>query len=242
MIIFFHENVFCVVGILCWFYAGAQTCNYLPADCPQTSDIETAQDSNVSINNLVIAQEITMQNILRDKINAMMLEIANKKSWKLFEYTEETGGGIGGDGKPTPYSFRKPHQFMIGFVFIVNEDSLHAWQDWYHNDFQNASNKMVDSYKQAGADISQDDSRQKNIDSAMHYGDQKTKYANDHAAEYQKAILSNDTKAQKKYENEMRKFDARSMVLSITPTERLKKNSFLPDHRLITLLTTGKKT
>src|SRR5215831_11433327 len=146
-----------------------------------------------------------MQNILRDNITTMMQEIANKKKWKFFEYTEETGGGIGGDGKPTPYSFRRPHQFLISFVFIVNEDSLNAWKNWYNNDLQKASNDVVDSYKQAGTEASQDDNRQKNMDSAMYYADQKTKYANDHATEYQKALLSNDTKAEKKYENDMKK-------------------------------------
>src|SRR5690349_3255337 len=135
--------LFCITTKATW----AQECNYFPADCPQTGDIEAAQDSDACIKNLVVAEEIIMQNNLRRVFTSMMEEIARNKNWKVYEYTEGSGGGVGSDGKATPYPLRRPYQFMISFNFVVNEDSLEAWQNWYFNDLKNASEKVVDSYK-----------------------------------------------------------------------------------------------
>ncbi|HEY2722277.1 MAG TPA: hypothetical protein VGI82_11160 [Chitinophagaceae bacterium] len=182
-------------------------CSYFPADCPESGDIEAAQDSNACINNLIVSQEITMQNDLRSQFISMMDEIAKNKGWEVYEYTESAGSGVGANGVPTPFSLRHPHQFTISFDFVVNKDSLEAWHNWYYNDLQNASNKVVDSYKQSGANLSQDQGRQKYIDSATYYSNLKAKYMTDHISEYQKALLSGDSKGQKKYEAETKKFD-----------------------------------
>ena len=185
----------------------AQDCTYFPADCPQTGDIEAAQDSAACINNLVVAEEITMQNNLRKAFTSMMEEIARNKNWEVYEYTEGSGGGVGSDGKATPYPQRRPYEFMISFNFIVNKDSLEAWQTWYSNDLKNASEKVVDSYKQSANNLSDDKNAQEYLDSAMYYSNLKAKYMSDHAAEYQKAILGGDTKTQKKYEEELKRYD-----------------------------------
>jgi len=187
----------------------SQECTYFPADCPQTGDIEAAQDSDACINNLVVAEEIMMQNDLRRVFTSMMNEIARNRNWDVYEYTEESGGGVGSNGKATPYPLRRPYQYLISFNFIVNKDSLEAWQNWYSNDLKNASEKVADSYKQSASNASEDKSTQEYFDSAMYYSNLKAKYMSDHAAEYQKAILGGDTKAQKRYEDESKKYDER---------------------------------
>jgi hypothetical protein len=157
---------------------------------------------------LKVKEEYAMQDNLRYFTIAMMQEVAKKENWECHTFLEEQDRGIGidNDTKPLPYSLRRPCQWAISFVFIVNKDSLHAWQNWYNNDLQNASNKVVDSYRQSGNDLSADNTRKKYLDSATYYGDQKTKYMTDHAADYQKAILAGNTKGQKKYEDEMKRY------------------------------------
>jgi hypothetical protein len=188
--------------------AGAQPCQYFPADCPDNAK-ESANDSDVCITNMILPQEISMQRILREYITELMNEIARKNKWTVYPFFEEAGAGIMVDNKPLSYPYRRPYQCSFSFIFIVNEDSLHAWQNWYNNDLQNATNKVVDSYKQGGTSLLQDDMRQKNIDSANYYGDQKTKYMTNHMSAYQKALTTNDVKWQKTYENEMKRYDAK---------------------------------
>jgi hypothetical protein len=188
--------------------ANAQgNCEYFPADCPD--NIEDARDSDICISNLILPQEISMQNKLRELVTSLMNETAKKTGWPVYEYSEAAGSGIKSGEKALAYPFRRPYQWQISFVFIVNEDSLHAWQSWYNNDLPKASNKVLDAYRQSGNDLSQDASRQKYLDSATYYGNLKAKYMTAHAAEYQKAIVGGDGKTQKKYEDEMKKYDDR---------------------------------
>ena len=195
--------------LFCAFFiirASGQSCDKFPADCPDNG-IESAQDSDVCITNMILPQEISMQIKVRQQVTALMNDISKKNKWPVYEFLEEAGAGIMQGDKPLPYALRRPYQCGISFIFIVNEDSLRAWQNWYNNDLQNASNKVLEAYKQSGADLSQDGNRQKYLDSANYYGNQKTKYMTDHFADYQKALLANDTKGQKKYEADVKKID-----------------------------------
>ncbi|MDP4262174.1 MAG: hypothetical protein Q8941_06550 [Bacteroidota bacterium] len=199
-----------IMAVICWqlsLYIQAQPCETFPADCP--GNIEDARDSNTCINNFILPQEITMQNKLREQVSVLMNEAGKKTNWPVYEFAEAPGSGILSGTTALPYPLRHPYQWQISFIFIVNEDSLHAWQAWYNNDLQNASNKVVDSYKQSGNDLSQDAIRKKYLDSATYYGNQKIKYMTDHSPDYQKAILGGDTKGQKRYEDEMKKYDDR---------------------------------
>lgn len=208
MLHFFNgaKIVLLFVGLLILGHAGAQSCDNFPADCPDNG-LESAQDSDVCINNMILPQEISMQHRLRDKLTALMNDISKRNKWQVYAFLEEAGSGIMVNDKPLPYAYRRPYQCGFSFIFIVNEDSLHAWQNWYNNDLQNASNKVVDAYKQSGNAIAQDDNRQKYLDSANYYGNQKTKYMTDHFADYQKALQANDTKGQKKYEADIKRYD-----------------------------------
>jgi hypothetical protein len=199
------------IGLFLQFISKAQTCDLFPADCPETDNIAAAQDSNVCITNWIAPQEITMQNHLRKFITEVMEDIASRNKWQVYELTESTGRGIAIDGntKLLPYPLRPPYQYSISFVFIVNEDSLKAWQYWYHNDLMQRSNDVVASYAQAEGNISAMNVQQRYSDSANYYGTLMTKYMTDHQEEYQKAISSNDAKGQKRYEDEVKKFQVK---------------------------------
>ncbi|MFI5185568.1 MAG: hypothetical protein ACHQF0_02520 [Chitinophagales bacterium] len=203
-LLLFSIFLFCSAGIY------SQQCDYFPADCPDNETFQQqAEKKWDGPADLKVKEEYAMQDSLRHFTIAMMQDIAKKKNWECYTFIEDQDNGIGIDGntKPLPYPLRRPCQWGISFVFIVNKDSLNAWQNWYKTDLQNASNKVVDSYKQSGNEISQDENRKKFLDSANYYGDQKAKYMTDHAADYQKALLSNDSKTQKKYEDEMKRYD-----------------------------------
>ncbi|MEO6916272.1 MAG: hypothetical protein ABI151_12010 [Chitinophagaceae bacterium] len=145
--------------VLCMFFslqANAQNCDVFPADCPETGDMEAAQDSGACIRNLILSQEIAMQNQLREKFKNQMQEIADARKWEMYEYTEMAGAGASrhkanGDMELVPYNIRPPYEYSISFIFIINKDSLNAWHSWYYNDFQNASDQLVDSYKNGGS-------------------------------------------------------------------------------------------
>lgn len=195
------------IGVLIQFGLQAQTCDKFPADCPETGNIEATQDSMVCIGNWVAPQEITMQNRLRKFISEMMEGIAAKNGWQVYELSESPGSGkaIEGNTKLLPNSLRPPYEYSISFVFIVNDDSLKAWQNWYHNDLMQKSNDVVASYANAGNNTSTINAQQRYTDSANFYGTVMTKYMTDHQEEYQKALQSNDAKGQKKYEDGLKK-------------------------------------
>jgi hypothetical protein len=187
----------------------AQNCDRFPADCPDQSAIQTARDSDASIINLLISREITMENRLRAQILPVMEAIGKARNWEMYEFTEESGGGAGKDGQPLPFPLRPPHGFSISFVFIVDPDSLQAWKNWYNNELPKLSNDMVNSLEQARDNSQDNHMRQNYSDSAQHYASLKTKYMTDHASDYQKALLANDQKGIRSYEDRMKKYDDR---------------------------------
>ncbi len=190
--------------------AEAQSCRQFPADCPDNEMLQQMTEKKwEGPADLKVKEEYAMQDNLRDFFTSMMQQMAKRENWQYYLFLEDHGPGIGieGNTKPLPYPLRHPCQWGISFVFIVNEDSLHAWQNWYNNDLQNEMNKAVHSYKQSENDLSKDEIQKKYFDSAGYYGDQKTKYMTGHAADYQKAIVDNDIKGQKKYEVEMKRYD-----------------------------------
>lgn len=186
----------------------AQSCDQFPADCPETGNIEAAQDSDACIKNMMVAQEITMQNQLRKKITDLMQMVADKNKWDIYEFAEEAASGSfrhkpNGDVELISYSLRPPHEYSISFIFILNKDSLEVWKNWLNNELIQKSNDLVESYKQNSTEHSPSDYS----DSALYYGNLKTKYITDHTTDYQKALVANDQKGIKKYEDEMKKLD-----------------------------------
>jgi len=202
------KQSFLFISLLVAFVSHAQTCDKFPADCPETGNIETTQDSAACISNWIAPQEIAMQNHLRKFITEMMEAIAAKNKWQVYELNEMYGAGqaIDDNTKLLPNALRPPYQYSISFVFIVNEDSLKAWQSWYHNDLLEKANNVTAAYQEAGSNTAATNAQQRYTDSANYYGALMTKYMTDHQDEYQKALTSNDAKGQKKYEDGMKKY------------------------------------
>ena len=92
-------------------------CPYAPADCPETGDIEAVKDSNACIVNFIVAQEITMQNMLREKVTQIVQQTAEKKNWPWYELTESSGRGVTTEDntRPLPYALRPPFEYTISF-------------------------------------------------------------------------------------------------------------------------------
>src|SRR5215471_9836350 len=145
------KRLLLLMGLAAHSILHAQTCQQFPADCPETGNIEATQDSSACISNWIAPQEITMQNRLRKFTTEMMEGIAAKNNWQVYELNEMSGTGqaIDGNTKLLPDALRPPYEYSISFVFIVNEDSLKAWQNWYHNDLMQRSNNVVASYQEA---------------------------------------------------------------------------------------------
>jgi len=151
------------ISVLIQFSVRAQTCQQFPADCPETGNIEATQDSAACISNWISPQEIAMQSVLRRFITNMMENIAAKNKWQVYQLNEMYGAGqaIDGNTKLLPDALRPPYQYSISFVFIVNEDSLKAWQNWYHNDLMEKSNAVTASYQEAAGNTAANNAQQR---------------------------------------------------------------------------------
>ena len=189
--------------------ADAQSdCKYFPADCPDDETIQfNASKKWEGPADLKVEQEYLMQDSLRRFVGRMMTSVAQQNGWTWYWFNEVQDGGIGIDGntRPLPYALRRPCRWEADIVFIVNADSLAGWREWYNTALHENADEVVNAYKQAA----NGDEASASQDSAMYYANLKAKYMTDHAAEYQKAILSGDKKAQKKFEDESRRFDDR---------------------------------
>jgi len=221
----------------------AQNCDQFPADCPDNETLQQQAGKKwAGPADLKVKEEYAMQDSLRHFTTAMMHDAAKKKNWECYAFLEDDdpGIGIGGNTKPLPYKLRRPCQWAISYVFIVNRDSLEAWRNWYNNDLQNRANDVVNSYKESNNNLPGDDLQKKYPDSAAYYGDVKTKYMTGHAGDYQKALLSGDQKGIKKYEDEMKKYDDKINSLITKANENTthgfsaseKKNQGLQDYKL----------
>jgi hypothetical protein len=121
------------VSVLCSAYIQAQCIQY-PADCPSDRQLP---DSAGRLANPLVPEEVSMEIRLHDFFTDGMRTLAQKNRWEVYQYDESDGSGhLNADGSgPLDYSLRPPHDYEISFIFIVNKDSLRAWQDqtkdWY---------------------------------------------------------------------------------------------------------------
>jgi hypothetical protein len=106
----------------------AQACRYFPADCP-TSQLADSADR---FNNPIVPEEVSMEIRMHDFLNDAMQTLADKKKWEVYQYDESHGTGFLNASRSGPLAFnlRPPHEYEISFIFIVNPDSLRAWQEW----------------------------------------------------------------------------------------------------------------
>jgi hypothetical protein len=119
-------------------------CVQFPADCPAGQ----LPDSAERFVNPLVPEEVSMELGLRDFFTNSMQELAEKKRWEVYQYDETNGSGhLNADRSgPLAYNLRPPHDYEISFIFIVNKDSLKAWQDWY-KDFAEKMQDAVDQMK-----------------------------------------------------------------------------------------------
>ncbi len=201
-----------VFVVLCFFLSGidgfAQECAYFPADCPR--DFSPMLDSLHCIGDFIVPQEITMQNRLRELTGGMMQKIADAKKWEMYEY-DETGYGdfinpFTSPAYAVPFPNRKPHQYIISFIFIVNADSLKAWENWTRQDLVDDANKISAQYNQQMDDPALQEAQKRNMDSVNYWTEAQSAYMTSHMAAYQKALTSKDEAGIKNYENALSLF------------------------------------
>jgi hypothetical protein len=115
--------------VLAGLKVGAQSCENYPADCPSNTQLG---DSTERFNNPRVPQEVSMELRLRDQFTAMMQQVADKKGWRFYEYSEDSSTGYLGAGRtgPLAYDLRPPHQYTISFIVITNERAFNAWKNW----------------------------------------------------------------------------------------------------------------
>ncbi len=104
-------------------------CDRFPADCPSGTQLGDSTERMINARN---PKEITMEFRLRDQFTAMMQEVADKKGWQFYQYSEESWTGYmnAAGTAPLAYDLRPPHQYAIGFIIITNERVFDAWKNW----------------------------------------------------------------------------------------------------------------
>ncbi len=104
-------------------------CKQFPADCPSDRQLPDSADR---FGNPVIPAEVSMEISLHDFFTDLQQLQADKKGWQLYQYDETAGSGYLKADRSGPLApeFRPPHNYEISFIVIVNQDSMHAWQQW----------------------------------------------------------------------------------------------------------------
>jgi hypothetical protein len=106
-------------------------CSASPADCPESTDYGSADDSTSRMGNPLLPLEITMENRLRQWANDHMGRITEKEHWTYTEITEGFGSGYRtASGAILAYPLRPPHWFSFRFQIVTDPDSLAAWNTW----------------------------------------------------------------------------------------------------------------
>jgi hypothetical protein len=150
--------------------AVAQNCSYAPADCPTTrSDPYGSPEDSISrLGNPVLPREITMENRLRVKLARLMERVAQKEGWEVVQLSEDLASGErDANGDVLAYPLRPPHWIVFHYQFIVNTDSLRAWDSWQQRFAQRRMDNMND-YSARQAKVQ--GRLQALMDSATYYG------------------------------------------------------------------------
>jgi len=122
-------------------FSYAQSCSWFPADCPSDRQLP---DSAERLGNPVIPAEVSMEIRLHDFLTALMQKEAEKKSWKVYQFDESAGSGYLNTERIGPLAdhLRPPHEYEISFIFIVDTDSLQAWQHWQQDFLTNMQEEI----------------------------------------------------------------------------------------------------
>ena len=122
-------------------FSFAQSCSWFPADCPSDRQLP---DSAERFGNPVIPAEISMEIRLHDFLTALMQKEAEKKGWEVYQFDESAGSGYLNADRTGPLAdhLRPPHDYEISFIFIVDFDSLRAWQHWQQDFLTNMQEEI----------------------------------------------------------------------------------------------------
>jgi hypothetical protein len=126
-------------------FSYGQECSWFPADCPSDRQMPDSADR---FGNPVTPAEVSMELRLHEFFTGLMQKEAEKKGWESYQYDETGGSGyLNADRSgPLAINLRPPHDYEISFIFIINRDSLRAWQDWqkdFLSNMQTEINKMT---------------------------------------------------------------------------------------------------
>ena len=130
-----------LLTVIPFHFSYAQSCSWLPADCPSDRQLP---DSSERFGNPVIPVEVSMEIRLHDFLTALMQKEAEKKGWQVYQFDESAGSGFLNADRTGPLAdrLRPPHDYEISFIFIVDFDSLRAWQHWQQDFLTNMEEEI----------------------------------------------------------------------------------------------------
>ncbi|HZZ76138.1 MAG TPA: hypothetical protein VFE04_09435 [Puia sp.] len=122
-------------------FSYAQSCSWFPADCPSDRRLP---DSAERLANPVTPSEISMEIRLHDFFTALMQKEAEKKNWQVYQFDESAGSGYLNADRTGSLAddLRPPHDYELSFIFIIDSDSLHAWQHWQQDFLANMQEEI----------------------------------------------------------------------------------------------------
>lgn len=130
-----------LITVIPFSFSHAQSCSWFPADCPSDRQLP---DSAERFANPLIPAEISMEIRLHDFLTVLMQKEAGKKSWEVYQFDESAGSGYLNAERTGPLAdhMRPPHDYEISFIFIVDSDSLRAWQNWQQDFLTNMQDEI----------------------------------------------------------------------------------------------------
>jgi hypothetical protein len=194
--------------------ASAQSCALFPAECPVNgADSYGSSDDSISrLDNPVIPEEITMENRLRHWMATTLGRIANNQGWQLVQISEGGSSGFrAADESVLKYPLRPPHWYTTTWEFVVNKDSLKAWNDWLMQFGQQRLDKLNQN---AANQMNAYDRTAPYRDSVDHYTQLMGQYMQDHMAQYQKDLVAGNKAGISSYEKAVAAYQKRSDYFS----------------------------
>ena len=134
-------SIIILLAIFSFAFSLAQSCSWFPADCPSDRQLPDSSERYV---NPVTPLEVSMEIRLHDFLTALMLQEAKNKGWEMYQFDESAGSGYLNADRSGPLAdhLRPPHEYEISFIFIVDPDSLRAWQHWEQDFLTNMQDEI----------------------------------------------------------------------------------------------------
>jgi len=194
------KNIFLATAMLLsggsFVRAQSPDCEFKPADCPHTDEIEKAMAAKPDESGEFNKPELDKMTAHRAFFTQAIQRICERQHWKWYEFNEGRNEDVCvvKIDKLTD-SKRPPTGIIISYIIILDKETLAAWQQWneaYKEKVANTMDAFNQSQEKNQASNAAEDS--KTNDSINYYSNLMAQYMQAHGTQYAKDLQQNNQK------------------------------------------------